>query len=652
MCNLSLFFYKRDAIETTTYSWIQRRPLQCLLYFPSGSAACSLSSFAYVRGYYKTGVFTAFVSITFFVVDSARVFVWRTFKFQVITSTRMKFFLLPNSLARVLCILSIHYVNCEIDTVITTPLGKIGGYHMKTRGGREISAFTGIPYAVPPLGDLRFKGPVPIDSWRSTLDATRPTPLCVQRNPYIRQKEIIGQEDCLYLNIYTPYTSNDIIRENKLLPVMVFIHGGGWMCGDSTTAMYGPEYLLDRDVILVTINYRLGPLGFLSTQDEHCPGNNGLKDQQEALRYIQKTIASFGGDKNSVTLFGESAGGASAHFHMLSDSSQGLFHKAISESGTALVPWAEAAPGEALKNAFRLAKFLGCPQAPSPKMINCLRTKDSYDIIDTEFRFYAWDYEPMTPFKAVVEPDLPGAFLTRSARKIPKNSHIPWLTGLTKDEGCLKSGWITKNETRYKEFLSGFDTIAPVTFYYENSPFEAVITKTIREKYAISNDMEASKHGVLQVYTDSYFAYPAVEALESVFNYTKSSVYLYELAYEATNSFSQIFGYGEEKIGVCHADDLMYLFPIHFLLKKPSQEDVEMSKLIITLWTNFATSGNPNKPKKIPFKWEPATSGQKMEYLQIDKKPTMKQNLGSRSRFWAGLPLWHNVRTQRFSDEL
>ncbi|XP_013189471.2 juvenile hormone esterase [Amyelois transitella] len=563
---------------------------------------------------------------------------------------RLNYFL--KIITPVIIVLIIHTVNSESDLTVLTPLGEIRGYHMKTREGREISAFTGIPYAIPPLGDLRFKAPVPIEPWKETLDATQPTPVCVQRNPYIRQKDIIGQEDCLYLNIYTPYTSNDLIHENNLLPVMVFIHGGGWMCGDSTTAMYGPEYLLDRDVILVTINYRLGPLGFLSTQDEHCPGNNGLKDQQEALRFIQKTILSFGGDKNSVTLFGESAGGASAHFHMLSPTSQGLFHKVISESGTALVPWAEAAPGEGLKNAFRLAKFLGCPQAPSRNMIECLRTKDSYDIIGTEFRFYAWDYEPMTPFKAVVEPDLPGAFLTQSPRKFPKVPSVPWLTGLTKDEGCLKTGWIIKNETRYKEFLSGFDAIAPVTFYYDNSPHVAEITKAVRKKYKITDDMEASNDGLLQIYTDSYFAYPAIEALELNFNYTTSSVYLYELAYEASNSFSQIFGYGEEKVGVCHADDLMYLFPIHFLSKQPSRKDIEMSKLIITLWTNFASSGNPNKPKVLPFKWEPATNGLTMEYLQIDANPSMKQDFASRSRFWATLPLWHNVRSRRIIDEL
>ncbi|CAB3225276.1 unnamed protein product [Arctia plantaginis] len=545
----------------------------------------------------------------------------------------------------------VSYVRSENQPTVRTSLGELKGYYMQTRGGREIAAFTAIPYAVPPVGELRFKPAVPVEPWRETLDATNVTPVCVQKNPYIRQKDIVGQEDCLYLNIYTPVTNNDQIEDKKLLPVMVFIHGGGWMCGDSTTYMYGPEFLLDRDVLLVTINYRLGPLGFLSTQDEHCPGNIGLKDQQEALRFLQKTIESFGGDKNSVTIFGESAGGASAHYHMISETSTGLFHKAISESGTALVPWAEAPPGEPLRNAFKLAKFLDCPQAPSDKMIACLRTKDSYDIIGTEFDFYAWDYEPMTPFKAVVEPNLPGAFLTRSPRKIPEVAAVPWMTGLTKNEGCLKSVWITANETRYEEFISAFETIAPVTFYYENSPYVNKITKDIQEKFLKENESGA-KSGILDLYTDSYFAYPAVEAVELVFNYTKNPIYLYELAYRATNSFSQVFGDPDGDYGVCHADDLMHLFPTRFLDKPISSQDITMSELLVTLFTNFATSGNPNKPVPISFSWKAASGGRNMEYLEIGKQPQMKKDLASRSRYWGTLPLWHNTRNHRFTDEL
>ncbi|GBP78712.1 Venom carboxylesterase-6 [Eumeta japonica] len=460
-----------------------------------------------------------------------------------------------------------------------------------------------------------LKPPVPVKRWEGILDATKETPICTQRNPYIHQKEIAGQEDCLYLNVYTPKIPKNNDR-GELLPVMVFFHGGGWMCGDSRTLMYGPEYLLDRDVVYVAPNYRLGPLGFLSTQDEQCPGNNGLKDQQEALRWIQKNIHSFGGNNESVTLFGESAGGASVHYHMLSPTSAGLFHKAISQSGTALVPWAEAPPGEARKQALRLAKLLDCPPAPSKKLIDCLRTRSDYDIINTEFSFYVmshnfltfyeWDYDPMTPFKAVVEPDLPGAFLVKSPREIPDAPTVPWMTGLTKNEGCLKSVWITANASKFDEFAGAFDAIAPITFYYENAADVDFVTQFLRDKYL------NGRKGVL-----------TAEEMDGILD-----------------------------VGVCHADDLMHLFPIYFLEKEFTKKDEEISQLIVDLWTNFATSGDPNKPLKISTKWEPLTDPNKMEKLDIGSDLIMSKYLASRARVWDDLPLWHKKPQHRFKDEL
>ncbi|XP_038216933.1 venom carboxylesterase-6-like [Zerene cesonia] len=526
---------------------------------------------------------------------------------------------------------------------VRTPLGPLRGFHMSTRRGRRISAFTGVPYAEPPVGELRFKAPVAVRAWGERVrDASGAAPACVQRNPYTRERSVRGQEDCLYLNVYTP------LATARLLPVMVWLHGGGWMCGDSSTAMYGPEFLLDREVLLVTLNYRLGPLGFLSTQDEACPGNNGLKDQQEALRFIQKTIHSFGGDNSSVTIFGESAGGASVHFHMLSETSAGLFHKAISQSGTALVPWAEAAPGEALRQAWRLARLLRCPQAPSWRMLHCLRSRDSYDIIATEFSFYEWDYEPMTPFKAVVEGETgeEAPFLQRAARAPRAASSVPWLTGLNKDEGCLKSVWITSNRTLYEQFMSGFERIGPLSLYYESSPLAPLITRRLRERYLPTRDEQLSKAGILEMYSDAYFSFPLREAARRAVA-AGSRVYLYELAHRAANSFSQIFGDPNGDYGVCHADDLMHLFPIHFLSKPASAQDEEISELMLTLWTNFATSGDPNGPVSLPFEW--AAAGSELQYLRIAARPAMHARLAHRARLWERLPLWHTF--QRDDDE-
>ncbi|CAG2062859.1 unnamed protein product, partial [Timema podura] len=165
-----------------------------------------------------------------------------------------------------------------------------------------------------------FQSPKPPSRWSGVRNATEDTSPCTQRSIFARQVEVSGSEDCLYLNVYTPQLPDG---SNDDLPVMVWFHGGGWVSGAGTSKFYGPQFLLDKDIVLVTVTYRLGPIGFLSTGDEAAPGNSGLKDQVAALRWVQDNIAVFGGNPNSVTIFGESAGGASVHYHILSPLSQG-----------------------------------------------------------------------------------------------------------------------------------------------------------------------------------------------------------------------------------------------------------------------------------------------------------------------------------------
>lgn len=174
-------------------------------------------------------------------------------------------------------------------------------------------------------------------------------------------------------------------------PVMVWFHGDGWMAGHGGISLYGPEYLLEHDVILVTGNYRLGPLGFLSTEDKHCPGNFGLKDQSLILKWVRQNIENFNGDSKSVTIFGESAGGASVNYHMISPMSKGLFDRAISQSGTLMNIWSDTArPGLAKMRAIRLANLLRCPISNTSfkEIIECLRKVPAKDITDALYSFY------------------------------------------------------------------------------------------------------------------------------------------------------------------------------------------------------------------------------------------------------------------------
>uniref|UniRef100_A0A1B0GHN1 Carboxylic ester hydrolase n=1 Tax=Lutzomyia longipalpis TaxID=7200 RepID=A0A1B0GHN1_LUTLO len=173
-------------------------------------------------------------------------------------------------------------------------------------------SFKGIPYAAPPTGQNRFRAPRPHPGWSGTRDASEHGASCPANSRLNR----IESEDCLFLNIY----SQDLVGRRA---VMVWIHGGGFDFGNGDSFTYGPDHIVDDNVVMVTINYRLGALGFLSTGDHHATGNYGLKDAVMALRWIRDNIANFGGDPDNVTIFGESAGGAAVHYLLLSPSARG-----------------------------------------------------------------------------------------------------------------------------------------------------------------------------------------------------------------------------------------------------------------------------------------------------------------------------------------
>ncbi|KAF2885849.1 hypothetical protein ILUMI_20322, partial [Ignelater luminosus] len=315
--------------------------------------------------------------------------------------------------------------------------GVLQGKYAQTLKGRTFSSFTGIPYAKPPIGELRFKRSIPAEPWEGVLDATKSHPMCPQINVYLNDYTPKGEEDCLYLNVFTPQLPDS---KKELLPVIFYIHGGGFMCGKAD--WYGPEILLDQNVILVSTNYRVGALGFISTGDEVVPGNNGLKDQNLALRWTKKNIKQFGGDPNKITVFGQSAGGASTHYHTLSPLSRDLINGAIMNSGTALGSWSFDSTGENAKNTKKLAKLLDCPTTSSLEMVECLRKVDAIKIVEQDKNFGVWSYHPMVPFKPVIEPDLEGAFLTEDPIHIIKSgkaAKVPIMTGLTSEDGALAS---------------------------------------------------------------------------------------------------------------------------------------------------------------------------------------------------------------------
>lgn len=289
-------------------------------------------------------------------------------------------------------------------------------------------------------------------------------------DPFVRQKEVVGDEDCLYLNVYTP-PLNDIESLGKL-PVMVYIHGGGFEAGSGSVRFSGPQHLLDKNIILVTGNYRLSALGFLSTETLDCPGNFGLKDQVEILKWVNKYITSFGGDPNSVTIFGNSAGGASVNYLMQSKLSKGLFHKAIPQSGFVFNPWSQPMhKGSSAKKALKLAKLFDCENDDKDwdEMISCLRTISAYDLTTKFIDFFEWDLHPIVPFQPVVEPKHEGAFIDSFPRDVAMGSlDIPVMTGIATAEGALTTAFLLNNEEVLSELKSNVKTLFPLIFQYHH----------------------------------------------------------------------------------------------------------------------------------------------------------------------------------------
>nr|AID61344.1 esterase [Calliphora stygia] len=511
--------------------------------------------------------------------------------------------------------------------------GVLVGRHLLTHLGRHMRAFMGIPYAKPPVGELRFKSPVPYGPWKGEKQVIEDSPKCRQRDPFRRDMEIEGSEDCLYINVYTPEVPNTA----EPLPVMVWFHGGGWECGSGISSFYGPDFLLNHDIVLVSANFRLGPLGFLSTETTDCPGNFGLKDQLEVLKWIQENIAAFGGNPKSVTIFGESAGGASVTYHMLSQKSKGLFHKGIAQSGTYFNPWAQPAHrGVPAQRAKKMAKLVGCPSDGDwPKTMECLREKPVDDIVATVYDLFEWDFDPMIPFPPVVEPEHPDAFLTIYPRKAaqPHGFGLPLMIGATSEEGLLKTASLLNLPGLLDEFKEKFYDVLPIVLNYDHlSQAEQTKVTEDLESFYFSNGHNYNRNNhqnITDLMSDGWFIAGVDEYIRLRLKSYKAApknvapTYVYLFEHKGAASFSELFKGGREMFyGACHAEELQYLFPIArelFVSASPTKNDLKVREIMLSLWVNFARTSNPTPPGSNLPKWS-ATKDYPVLFAKIGNK--------------------------------
>lgn len=305
-------------------------------------------------------------------------------------------------------------------------------------------------------------------------------------------QQISGSEDCLYLNVYRP----KLASRKKRLPVLVFIHGGSFKLGSADPSLYGPEFFMDtQEVIVVTIQYRLGVFGFLAADHESCKGNFGLKDQNMALYWVRGNIRAFGGDHRQVTIMGQSAGAASVQYQMISKRSNGLFQRGIMLSGSALAYWAIRKDPETLFRQYAALAGIPNAQSESPRtIVHLLRLKSAQELMEYQDAFPSI-HLVMPLFRPVVERKWRGAFIRHDPEYIWESGrfeHRPFLTGVTGyEEGVF--GDLYYNETLNKGILANFDysiqtamevpksAVGPIRdFYFDGEPTEQNMINILR----------------------------------------------------------------------------------------------------------------------------------------------------------------------------
>ncbi|MER6951182.1 carboxylesterase family protein [Nonomuraea sp. NPDC000554] len=480
-----------------------------------------------------------------------------------------------------------------------------------------VRTYSGIRFAQPPVGRLRWKEPVRVAPWRGVADATKPGGPCLQ----VEEGKQLGGEDCLFLDVTAPAKSS-----RKRLPVMVWLHGGGFLTGSGS--MYNARRMADQgDVVVVTPNYRLGALGYLALPGLPGSGTFGLADQLEALKWVQRNAAAFGGDKDNVTLVGQSAGGISTCALLTSPAARGLIDKAVVQSGSCLLDWPAGTyvpvpdmpsmtPYPSLKTSqdFSLAaaKQLGCAAG---KELECLRAKPVAELMKVSKSFglnlaHGTPLLPLDPARAVRT----GKFL-----------RVPVISGATKSEST--------------GFVAGTAQAGiPVTA--ENYPtlmknaFGEHADKVLKE-YPLS-DFSSPGLAWATVSSDRGWSCPTLEGDEAMA--ARTTVYAYEFADAKAPNIS---GHPSDfPLGAQHASDLPYLFDLD---GKPwdglTPEQWRLAEQMIGYWTSFAHTGKP-QAAGAPA-WPAFTpSGQTV----LSLKPASQGGIGPvdlsgehRCAFWRGL---------------
>jgi para-nitrobenzyl esterase len=491
-----------------------------------------------------------------------------------------------------------------LETLVKVDAGLLAG------SGTTIRSYKGIPYAQPPIGDLRWKAPQPPKPWKGIRVAKSYPNMCPQQIVMAGGQPI--SEDCLGLNVWTPAHSSA-----EKLPVMVWIHGGGFQIGASSQSLYDGEPLATEGVVVVSLNYRMGVFGFFAHPElskEGVDGNQGLLDMVAALQWVQRNIGAFGGDPGNVTIFGESAGGTAVCYLMVMPAAQGLFQKVISESAA----WMFNPISHVRESWYNRVPFEKFVEKQMGGDLGALRSKTMAEIMklsggadfagDKADRGEAF----MPAVDGKVLPDDPARLYLTG-----KFQHVALIAGTNADEGSLMGGPPVKNVAQFKDWLG--------------KQFGERATDALKV-YAVNSDSDA--HNVAEHVTSDWVFLQGTRSVLRAVSKVSPNTYQYQ--------FTRVSGVGKRiNWGAFHASEIPYVFATlpdsaygtsasflgDFSVHPDDFTDTDdrISKAMSAAWVRFAKTGDPNGPG-LP-KWPSFRDGEGyMEFGdQIGPKKALRQ---------------------------
>lgn len=475
------------------------------------------------------------------------------------------------------------------DHVVMTNNGPIQGVTIESEGSL-LEAYLGIPYAEPPLGRLRFAKPVPKTPWLGVYDASRLPPTCFQnqtRSVYYAPDISNMSEDCLYLNVWTPHSQGP----KKLKPVLFFIHGGAFNIGSSNMKVYDGAKLAARgDVVVVTVNYRVGAMGFFCAFIDDADGNMGLYDQIMALKWIKDNAASFHGDPEHIVLIGQSAGAMSAAGHIISPLTKHMVKRVILQSGAAMLPMILDENARLYKTSQKLATVAGCADKTvtienNPRLIvNCLKHLPAHELSHAEGILMATN--PITFI-----PRTGDEYLPSNTIEMVRNGEFidtEMLIGVNKDEGTF---FLT---TAIPDYF-GFYGINPVQTISKRLAFQ--ITKMVYKTLGAPDEKEIAEfyvntveNGTSAKYTDAMsesigdFMITCNSIFHSEFHSVRNPVYFYLFSHRPDSSPLA------DWMGITHFDEVQYVFG-NPLFGNFTKEETIVSNRMMKRWLSFAKNG-------------------------------------------------------------